>query len=284
MVCKLSVVLIILFSGIQVYGFSEVEIVLFEIQSEVESDLYAGDDVVYNGEIEKLDFRLSDFQLASLNTHELMLLRNAVYARRGYAFRNETILAHFEAFDWYEPEREDVSELLDETDMWNINLILYYEEHLESSDTGPLTAGEITGFWHGSESLGSGYSDRFFLFPEGRFVFRENQMNGAARLLELSGEWYLDENHLVLEADSAMYVINGEIEEPYASFGSDFVIDNGEPVYMELNPHEVFRLPLEGYFEGGEHEDYDYPLLPSMGIGRCRYWRMAADPNSAYLD
>ena len=108
-------------------------------------------------------------------------------------------------------------------------------------------------------------------------------MNGAARLRELSGEWYLDGNHLVLETDSVVYNMTGDIVEPYTSFGSDYVIDNGKHVYSELRPHDVFRLPLEGYFEGGELEDYDYPTLPSMRIGFDQYWRMAEDPESEHL-
>jgi len=267
-----------------VYAFDSEEIRMFELRSEVEADLYAGDDVVYQGTIDNLDFRLSDFQVASMNVHELMLLRNAVYAKYGYEFSNEIILEHFQEFDWYAPESEDVSELLNDTDLWNIELILYYEDRLESPEAGLPGEDEIVGFWHGSECVGSGYSDRFFFFPDGRFMFRESSMNGAARLRELSGEWYLDGSHLVLEADSARYIVSGEITEPCASIGSDFVIDNGESAYVELRPHEVFRLPLEDYFKGGKHEDYDYPVLPNMRIGCCRYWRMAADPESDYLN
>jgi hypothetical protein len=256
---------------------------MYELRSEVEANLCVGDDVIYQGEIQYLDFRLSDFQVASMNVHELMLLRNAVFAKYGYLFQNEIIFNHFEQFEWYVPREEDLSELISDTDQWNIDLILYYEDRLESPEAEFPEEDEIIGFWHGSESVGSGYSDRFFIYPDGRFMFRESSMNGAARLRELSGEWYLDGNHLVLEADSVVYNMAGEIVEPYTSFGSDYVIDNGKLVYSELRPHDVFRLPLEAYFEGGELPDFDYSVLPNMRIGFCRYWRMAADPESGHL-
>ena len=283
MLGRISVLFAVLFIFTCLYAFDSETIRMYELRSEVQANLYAGDEVVYQGEIQNLNFRLSDFQVASMNIHELMLLRNAVFAKYGFLFKNEIIFDHFEQFEWYVPKSEDVSELINETDQWNIDLILYYDDRLESAEAGLPGEDEIIGFWHGSECVGSGYSDRFFLFPEGRFIFRESSMNGAARLRELSGEWYIDGNHLVLETDSVVYNIAGEIVEPYASMGSDYVIDNGRLVYSELRPHDVFRLPLEDYFEGGEHVDYDYPVLPNMRIGYGRYWRMASDPDSEHL-
>lgn len=281
---RVSVYILLLLLPMYVYAFNPYEISLYELRSKVQANLYVGDDVVYHGEIYNLNFRLSDFQVASLNVHELMLLRNAVYAKYGYKFNNEIILDYFEQFDWYEPISEDVSELFNDTDQWNINLILYYENRLESFETDLPGRDEIVGFWHGNDCVGSGYSDRFFLFPDGRFLFRENQMDGASRLRKISGEWYMDGNHLVLEADSAVFNLGGDIVEPYASMGSDYVIDNGEYAFTELRPHDVFRLPLEDYFEGGEHEDYDYPALPSVRIGFGQFWRLAVDPESEHLN
>lgn len=283
MVCRISVLCAILFISMCVYAFDSETIRMYELRSEVQANLYAGDDVVCEGEIQNLDFRLSDFQVASMNIYELMLLRNAVFAKYGFLFKNEIIFDHFEQFEWYVPRSEDVSELISDTDQWNIDLILYYENRLESCETESPEVDEIVGFWHGNDCVGSGWSKRYFFYPDGRFVFRESQMDGAARLRELSGEWYIDGNHLVLEADSVVYNMAGEIVEPYASMGSDYVIDNGELLYSELRPHDVFRLPLESYFEGGELEGYDYPVLPNMRIGYGGYWRMSADAQSEHL-
>jgi len=73
---------------------------MYELQSEVQADLYAGNDVIYEGDIQNLNFRFSDFQVASMNLHELMLLRNAIFANYGYLFKNEIIFNHFEQFEW----------------------------------------------------------------------------------------------------------------------------------------------------------------------------------------
>jgi hypothetical protein len=281
MVCRVTVTCLVLFIVISAFGFTEGEIRRFETQTEVEADLYVGDEVVYYGRIDNLNYRLSDFQVASMNVHELMLLRNAVFAKYGYHFNNGVILEHFQEFDWYEPEHQDVSEMLSDTDIMNVELIRYYEDRLEASETESPTEPEMIGFWHGNDCVGSGYSDRYYLYADGRFIFLESTMNAAARLRELSGEWYLDENHLVLEADSAVYELGGEIVEPYASIGSEFCIENGEQVPTELHPHEVFRLPLEEYSNGGELEDFE--LLPSVRIGYRTYWRMSADPENSSL-
>ena len=283
MVCRLSVICLILFFSIHGYGFSEEELRMYELRSEMQANLFAGDDVVYQGDIDILNFRLSEFQVSSMNAHELMLLRNAVFAKYGYLFKNEIIFNHFEQFDWYVPRSSDVSELINDTDQWNIDLIVYYESRLEPSEIELPGSDETVGFWHGNDCVGSGWSERFYLYSDGRFIFRENQMDGASRLRELSGEWYLDGSHLVLEADSAVFIVGGDIVEPYASMGSDYVIDNGEYVCSELRPHDVFRLPLSDYSQGGENEVNDYPILPSMRIGFDQYWRMAADPGSEHL-
>jgi len=282
MVCRLSIICLILFFSIHGYGFSEEELRMYELRSEMQANLFAGDDVVYQGDIDILNFRLSVFQVSSMNAHELMLLRNAVFAKYGYLFMNEIIFNHFEQFDWYVPRSSDVSELLNDTDQWNIDLIVYFEDRLESSETELPGGNETVGFWHGNDCVGSGWSERFYLYSDGRFIFRESQMDGASRLRELSGEWYLDGCHLVLEADSAVFIVRGDIVESYASMGSDYVIDNGEYVCNELHPHDVFRLPLDDYSQG-ECETYDYPILPSMRIGFDLYWRMAADPGSEHL-
>ncbi len=283
MAVRITLLCTILLLPVFGYAFDEETIRVYELRSEVKANLYAGDDVIYQGDIQILNFRLSDFQVASLNAHELMLLRNAIYAKYGYTFDNETILDHFEQFDWFEPRSNDVSELLNDTDQWNIDLILFYESRLESCETELPGIDEMVGFWHRHPYVASGWSERYFFYSDSRFVFRESQMDGAARLLELSGEWYIEGNHLVLAADSAAYIVGGKIVAPYASYGSDYVIDNGELAYNELCPHEVLRLPLADYTETGEPQGYGSVTIPVLRIGYNQYWRKEDDPERNYL-
>lgn len=268
--------------------FTADEAELFERRSDVRANLHAAFDVIYNGEKEILDFRLTDLQVALLDGRELALLRNAVYAQYGHIFVREDIREHFRDFQWYCPLRMDVSDELTETDLWNIRLIRHYEDRLEDDGSGPPEGTDLTGFWHGSSSVGSGYSDLFLLFDDGSFVYRESSMDGSSRLRELSGRWLVEGNHLVLEADSGVFLEGGEIVEPYASWGSDYVIEGADMAGRKLIRMEVLRLPMDGYTSNyaasSSSEDFEHLTVPYMRIGIRGYWRIDRDPDIERLN
>lgn len=242
-------------------------------------DLCVGDAIVYDGEIELLSSRLGDLQVASLTGKELMLLRNAIFARYGLAFEDDSIGNYFHAFPWYSPERDDVSHLLNETDLWNLQLIQFYESMLEPSIPEMPDEHEFAGFWHGGRVDVANYSQRYILYPEGRFMYIKSGYDGADRLLQLTGEWHLDGRHLVLEADSAVYLQGGIIvEEPCMSYTSAFVIFDGEEMHLEISPAQTFRLPLDDYHPDWSEVRGDYICtMPFVRIGHCEYWNFAPD-------
>ncbi len=260
----------------------------FERRSDVRANLHAAFDVIYNGEKEILDFRLTDLQVALLDGCQLAKLRNAVYARYGLIFVSDDVREHFQSFEWYRPLHEDVSDELTETDLWNIRLIRHYEDRLEDDGSGPPEGTDLTGFWHGSPSVGSGYSDLFLLFDDGNFAYRENSMDGSRRLRELSGRWRVEGSHLVLEADSAVFLEGGEIVEPYASWGSEYVIEGADIAGRKLIGMEALRLPMDGYTsnyaESSGSADFEHLTVPYMRIGIDGYWRIDRDPDMERLN
>jgi hypothetical protein len=46
---------------------------------------------------------LSDQELESKSKEELRLIRNEVFARKGYVFKNEDLNAYFKTKSWYQP-------------------------------------------------------------------------------------------------------------------------------------------------------------------------------------
>lgn len=70
---------------------------------------------------------LTDNQLINLSKTELMLLRNEIFARHGYIFQREDLKGYFNQFDWYYPRFNDVSHLLNEVELYNIEKIKQYE-------------------------------------------------------------------------------------------------------------------------------------------------------------
>jgi hypothetical protein len=72
--------------------------------------------------------------LEGLNKTELGILRNAYYARHGYRFKNSLYAQYFAFTIWYTPKYDNVDELLTETDIRNIDLILEMEKSLSEDN------------------------------------------------------------------------------------------------------------------------------------------------------
>lgn len=63
---------------------------------------------------------------------DLEFIRNAVYARHGYSFKNRRIRYVFDNYvDWYIPHSTDIRDQLTDIERENIDLIKRYEEHAQ---------------------------------------------------------------------------------------------------------------------------------------------------------
>ncbi len=60
---------------------------------------------------------------------DLQILRNSIYARHGYAFKNRIVREVFEMQEWYIPVSADVTKDLTELEKKNAELIKKYEKH-----------------------------------------------------------------------------------------------------------------------------------------------------------
>lgn len=66
------------------------------------------------------------------SAEELRLMRNYIFARRGYIFESEDLKEYFEQFSWYVPLYYDVTPRLSEIEKYNVNFIKEFE-----TDFGP---------------------------------------------------------------------------------------------------------------------------------------------------
>lgn len=62
---------------------------------------------------------------------DLMVIRNAIYARHGYSFKDRKMRFLFDHIDWYMPISVDIKSELTDIEKKNIELLLRYEEHAE---------------------------------------------------------------------------------------------------------------------------------------------------------
>ena len=63
---------------------------------------------------------------------DLEVIRNSIYARHGYSFKNRKMRYVFDHIDWYMPVSTDIRMDLTALEMQNIELLKRYEEHAEA--------------------------------------------------------------------------------------------------------------------------------------------------------
>lgn len=63
------------------------------------------------------------------SAEELRLMRNYIFARRGYIFESEDLKEYFEQFSWYVPLYYDVTPRLSDIEKYNVNFIKEFETY-----------------------------------------------------------------------------------------------------------------------------------------------------------
>ena len=101
------------------------------------------------GDMEHFENRLvSEAMLKGLSLHELRLLRNEIYARRGRQFRTEWLAQYFWSQPWYEAREDNKEPVLSATEQKNIETIVAYERKVkESLSTTPVTEALFEGMF-----------------------------------------------------------------------------------------------------------------------------------------
>ena len=101
------------------------------------------------GDMEHFENRLvTEAMLKGLSLHELRLMRNEVYARRGRAFRTEWLSQYFYSQPWYDPREDFTEPELSDTEKKNIETIVAYERKVKDSlSTTPIGAGLLEGMF-----------------------------------------------------------------------------------------------------------------------------------------
>lgn len=76
---------------------------------------------------------IDSLDLIGLNSDTLRILRNEIFARKGYIFSSDDLKEYFSKFDWYSPTvtEDQIKNLLTNIDVHNINLIRSLEENVK---------------------------------------------------------------------------------------------------------------------------------------------------------
>ena len=70
-------------------------------------------------------------QAANLKKADLFIIRNSIYARHGYSFRNQQLRAYFDREPWYIPVTANIKADFTEIEKKNIAMLLRYEKNAE---------------------------------------------------------------------------------------------------------------------------------------------------------
>lgn len=85
------------------------------------------------GKINASTTLLKKEDVENMYKRDLEVMRNTIYARHGYSFKNRQMRSFFDNYvDWYIPVSTDVSKDLTEIEKKNIELIKRYEKHAEA--------------------------------------------------------------------------------------------------------------------------------------------------------
>lgn len=101
------------------------------------------------GDMELFENKLvTEAMLRGLSLHELRLLRNEIYARRGRIFKTLWIQQYFGSQMWYDPKEDFKDEDITGTDKTNIETIVALETKLHNSiSTKPVTRALLNGLF-----------------------------------------------------------------------------------------------------------------------------------------
>ncbi|MFN9321936.1 MAG: YARHG domain-containing protein [Chitinophagales bacterium] len=80
-------------------------------------------------EINASTAELTKADVENLTKGDLLIIRNMIYARHGYSFKNRPLRVFFDAQEWYIPVHTDIKKDLTEIEKKNIQLLLKYEKN-----------------------------------------------------------------------------------------------------------------------------------------------------------
>lgn len=72
---------------------------------------------------------LTKHDVENLKKGDLLIIRNTIYARHGYSFKNRPLRVFFDAQSWYIPVHTDIKADLTDIEKKNIELLLRYEKN-----------------------------------------------------------------------------------------------------------------------------------------------------------
>lgn len=256
-----TVILFIFFSSIV---FSQELEEKYSASQSVVNDIYVGKSILF-GNIELSNKVINDHALALLDTEELRLLRNSIYAKYGYIFSSQDLTTFFSRFSWYEPSVKNVDEFLTNIDKHNIESIKIYENKHKKRGQNNLHNALSTREWYTDIVAAGRQEDNFKFFEDGKISFRNEEI--SLRLL-----YGYDGNYSISDG-----ILTIEVTELLIKFPNLDYYENGFNGY-DWGNHHVNKMKLEEplvlKYPISDIEDFDFYGFPKkrVYIGTTPYY------------
>ncbi|WP_010182833.1 YARHG domain-containing protein [Aquimarina agarilytica] len=105
----------------------EVEMEENEFEEWISREFASATDLIYK--INASNTLLSKNEVENLKKGDLTIIRNTIYARHGYSFKNRPLRVFFDAQSWYIPVHTNIKNDFTELEKKNIKLLLKYEKN-----------------------------------------------------------------------------------------------------------------------------------------------------------
>lgn len=138
-----------------------------------------------------------------------------------------------------------------------------------------LSDQQLIGIWHAAPSVGSGFENMFYFYKDNRFKLSYSQYDEEKRVLDISGEWTVDENELKLSVEEKTVVIGGELVESSPSATSKYRIVDGIIKKKKVDPPEVIVYSIKKV-----DNVIDSPYEEVLLINEEYYWKISDDPDN----
>ncbi|MGV6860676.1 MAG: YARHG domain-containing protein [Putridiphycobacter sp.] len=100
-----------------------------EVEEWISTEFATSTDMIY--EINASNTVLKKEDVENLKKGDLKIIRNTIYARHGYSFKNRPMRVFFDAQKWYIPVHTDIKSDFTDIEKDNIQLLLKYEQNAE---------------------------------------------------------------------------------------------------------------------------------------------------------
>jgi hypothetical protein len=154
-----------------------------------------------------------------------------------------------------------------------ISLLFVVSTITLAQGAGANTKAGLIGIWQNSESVGSGLSDHFQFFADGRFKFTYNSMDGRKRLLSYSGFWNAYKGKLHLHINRARFHIGGKWIKSSGSIATEYEIEGGREMEKRIFPIEKIAYGLSAI-------RFEQEMYTTILIDGEKFWKLASDPKA----